>query len=82
MPVAAQKPVPARVASTHPPTCANPRVVALLRSANNAAEAVINNAETTVRDESATSVQQKEAVAAAQTSVASLGHVLTQYGVR
>jgi hypothetical protein len=35
-----------------------------------------------VRDVSTTPVQQTEAVAAAQNSVASFDHVLTQYGVK
>lgn len=81
-PVAIQTAGPTLVAGTDPASCANPRVVDLLRSADNAAEAVINNAETTVRDQSTTPTQQNEAVLAAQNSVASFDHVLTQYGVK
>lgn len=75
-------PVPVLAAGVDPATCANPRTVDLMHSADNAAEAVLDNAETTVRDLASTPVQQNEAVLAAQNSVASFDHVLTQYGVK
>lgn len=79
-PVAKPPATPVALPAADPTTCSDSRIVGLLRSADNAAEAVLDNAETTVRNERATPEQQAEAVSAAQSSVASFEHVLTQYG--
>ena len=62
--------------------CSDSKVVALVRTADNAAEAVLDNAEATVRDGTATPAQKQQAVQAAQSSITSFGHVLTQYGAQ
>lgn len=73
---------PACTPGTNPLLCSDPRVVDVLRKADNAAEATLNNAEATVRSSTATTNQQQLAVQAAQSAVQALSAVLQQYGVK
>lgn len=73
---------PACTPGTNPLVCSDPRVLDILRKADNAAEATLNNAEATVRSSTATTNQQQLAVQAAQSAVQTLVAVLQQYGVK